>query len=231
MLEKRRLFIGGQWSEESSGETREVINPANDAVVALVCRANESDLDRALETSEAGFKVWSKILTRCARLIGERSPSLAEIMTLKQGKPLAESRGELDRTVGVFEWCAGEAIRTYGRLLPQRQTGYRQTTIKEPIGPVAGFFRGIFRPSCSGARLQPLFWGLLHKNQAVRRSAGRRCWHRQSLSGRRRSGRRVEPGVWQFGHGVRLSDPVPDHHQDISYRVSSGRQAVQQTGR
>lgn len=64
---------------------------------------------------------------------------LAVLMTLEQGKPLAESRGELDRTVDVFQWCAGEAVRTYGRLLPQRAAGYRQTTIKEPIGPVAAF--------------------------------------------------------------------------------------------
>ncbi len=147
MLEKRELFKGGQWCEGSSAETRDVINPANGSVAALVCRATKSDLDRALETSEAGFKLWSKtspwdrskILMRCARLIEERIPALAEVMTLEQGKPLADSRGELDRTVDVFEWCAGEAIRTYGRLLPQRQAGYRQTTIKEPIGPVAGF--------------------------------------------------------------------------------------------
>ncbi len=147
MIEKRKLFIGGQWREGGSAETQEVTNPATDAVVALVCCADTSDLDSALATSRAGFKLWSKtspwersrILNRCAQLIAERKPELAKLMTLEQGKPLAESRGELDRTVDVFQWCAGEAIRTYGRLLPQRQAGYRQTTIKEPIGPVAAF--------------------------------------------------------------------------------------------
>ena len=147
MMEKRKLFIDGRWLEGGLGETREVINPANDAVVALVCRASESDLEHALEAASRGFRAWSKtspwerskILTRCARLIEERTAALAKVMTLEQGKPLAESINELDRTVDVFDWCAAEAIRAYGRLLPQRQRGYRQTTIQEPIGPVVGF--------------------------------------------------------------------------------------------
>ena len=147
MLTKRRLFINGQWCEGSLGETRDVINPATESAVALVCRASEADLERALDSTQAGFNIWSqtsawersKILTRCARTIEDRIPFLAKVMTLEQGKPLTESRGELDRTVDVFDWCAGEAIRAYGRLLPQRQRGYRQTTIQEPIGPVVGF--------------------------------------------------------------------------------------------
>ena len=146
-MDKRKLFIDGEWCEGSSARTIEVENPATGEAVALVCCADTSDLDRALEAADRGFKVWSKtspwerakILTRCAALIEERIPELAVLMTLEQGKPLAESSGELDRTVDVFQWCAGEAIRTYGRLLPQRQPGYRQTTIKEPIGPVAAF--------------------------------------------------------------------------------------------
>jgi len=147
MLEQRKLFIGGEWSCGNSGETRDVTNPATDEVVALVCRADATDLDRALETADRGFQIWSatspwersKILTQCARNIEQEIPALAEVMTLEQGKPLHESRGELDRTVDVFDWCAAEAVRTYGRLLPQRSAGLRQTTIKQAIGPVAGF--------------------------------------------------------------------------------------------
>ncbi|MEM9212396.1 MAG: NAD-dependent succinate-semialdehyde dehydrogenase [Pseudomonadota bacterium] len=146
-MEMRRLFIDGDWCEGGGKQTIEVENPATNDVVALACCAEASDLDRALEAADRGFKVWSntspwdrsKVLNRCAALIEERIPDLAVLMTLEQGKPLAESMGELDRTVDVFQWCAGEAIRTYGRLLPARQPGYRQTTIKEPIGPVAAF--------------------------------------------------------------------------------------------
>jgi succinate-semialdehyde dehydrogenase/glutarate-semialdehyde dehydrogenase len=161
-MDKRKLFIDGDWCEGGSAETIEVTNPATDEIVALVCCADKSDLDRALEAADRGFKVWSKtspwerskILNRCAALIEERIPELAVLMTLEQGKPLAESRGELDRTVDVFQWCAGEAIRTYGRLLPQRHAGYRQTTIKELS------LRGISQALCLAVKLQ-LHWVLV----------------------------------------------------------------------
>jgi len=147
MLNEHKLFIGGDWCAGNRGESRDVINPATGNAVSAVCRADASDLDRALEAAERGFKLWratspwdrSKILMRCARLIEERIPELARVMTLEQGKPLFESKMELDRTVDTFEWCAAESIRTYGRLLPQRTQGLRQMTVKEPIGPVAGF--------------------------------------------------------------------------------------------
>jgi len=147
LLNENKLFIGGEWCAGNQGEVRDVINPATGEAVTVVARADASDLDRALETSADGFARWratspwerSKILARSARLIEERISDLAHGMTLEQGKPLLESRMELDRTVDVFEWCAAESVRTYGRLLPQRAPGFRQTTLKEPIGPVAGF--------------------------------------------------------------------------------------------
>ena len=146
-MDIRELFIDGQWCAGSTGETIGVENPATGDIVALAACASKDDLDRALAAADAGFRLWSrtspwdraKVLDRCAALIEERIPELAVLMTLEQGKPLAESRGELDRTVDVFRWCAGEAIRAYGRLLPQRGRGMRQTTIKEPVGPVAAF--------------------------------------------------------------------------------------------
>lgn len=76
---------------------------------------------------------------RCAGMIEKRIPALAEVLTREQGKPLLESRLELERAVDAFEWCAAESVRTYGRLLPEREAGLRQMTIKEPIGPVVGF--------------------------------------------------------------------------------------------
>ncbi|WP_300034581.1 NAD-dependent succinate-semialdehyde dehydrogenase [uncultured Roseobacter sp.] len=142
-----KLFIAGDWCNGSAGETIAVINPATGEAVAQAACATKDDLDRALAAADTGFRVWSRtspweraqVLNRCAALIAERMSDLAVLMTREQGKPLAESMGELDRTVDVFQWCAGEAIRTYGRLLPQRGRGFRQTTIKEPVGPVAAF--------------------------------------------------------------------------------------------
>lgn len=147
MTQEHRMFIGGEWCAGGSGATLEVVNPASDGVEAVVCLADEADLDRALETSAQGFKKWraispwdrSRIIMACARNIRENIPELARVMTLEQGKPLLESKMEMERAVEFFEWCAAEAVRTYGRLLPQRAPGLRQTTIKEPIGPVAAF--------------------------------------------------------------------------------------------
>lgn len=147
MVLEHKLFIGGEWCSGSSGQTLDVINPATDQVESVVCCADIADLDRALEAAASGFFKWRKtspwerarILTRCAQLIEERTTELARIMTLEQGKPLLESKLEVGRCVDVFQWCAAESVRTYGRLLPQRSPGLRQTTIKEPIGPVAAF--------------------------------------------------------------------------------------------
>ena len=102
-MDKRKLFIAGEWCESGSSQMCEVTNPATDEVVALACCADTSNLDRALEAADTGFKFWSKIslwerskiLNRCAALIEERIPELAVLMPLEQGKPLAESRGEL----------------------------------------------------------------------------------------------------------------------------------------
>lgn len=142
-----QLYIHGKWVPGTSGHTKPVINPANEQIVAEVAQAQAEDVEAALNSANLGFEIWrevspwerSKILNQAACLIEERKSELARIMTLEQGKPLMESVLELDRTVDTFQWCAAEAVRTYGRLLPQRQAGMRQTTVKEPLGVVAGF--------------------------------------------------------------------------------------------
>lgn len=142
-----QLYIDGEWVSSATAHTKPVLNPANEQVVAEVAQAQPEDVEAALNSAKQGFETWrevspwerSKILNRVACLIEERKSELARIMTLEQGKPLAESVLELDRTVDTFQWCAAEAVRTYGRLLPQRETGMRQTTVKEPLGVVAGF--------------------------------------------------------------------------------------------
>lgn len=141
------LFINGAWVSGASDTTKPVINPATETVVAEVAQAQEADVQASLKSAAEGFEVWRKtspwqrssILSRCAQLIEDRTPELARVMSLEQGKPLVESVLELERTVETFQWCAAEAVRTYGRLLPQREAGMRQTTVKEPIGVVAGF--------------------------------------------------------------------------------------------
>ncbi len=141
------LFINGQWRRGSDDAFVDVINPSTEAVVGKVAVAAAADVQLAIDAADKGFKHWKQvsaqqrklILKKTAVLIQERKEALSIAMTLEQGKPLEESRGEIDRVVDTFEWCAEESTRTYGRLLPQRKAGSREMIIREPIGPVAAF--------------------------------------------------------------------------------------------
>lgn len=141
------LFIDGQWRRGEGRRTISVVNPATEEVLAALPLATEQDIEDALNSSAAGFEVWRNtsawdrqvVMSRAAALIRERRESLAVTLTLENGKPLADSRGEIDRVVETIEWCAEEGKRAYGRLLPPRQPGLAQTTVKRPIGPVAAF--------------------------------------------------------------------------------------------
>ncbi|MFC6672648.1 NAD-dependent succinate-semialdehyde dehydrogenase [Marinobacterium aestuariivivens] len=153
------LYINGEWCSAADGGTRAVINPATEEVVGSVAQATDSDIQRAIDAAQRGFEHWrsvspqerKSILKRVAARILEQRESLAVSITLEQGKPLEEARLEIDRTVDAFEWCAEEATRTYGRLLPQRKAGSREMVIREPIGPVAGFSPWNF-PAAMAAR-------------------------------------------------------------------------------
>ncbi len=145
--EKLELLIGGKWTAGTSGKTEPVLNPATEEVLGHVPHASAADLDAALEASREGFKVWRSmtalarqdIMEKAARLIEERKETYGENLTLEMGKPFAESKMELDFTVGVLRWYAEEGKRAYGRLVPARMPGMRQMVMKEPVGPVTAF--------------------------------------------------------------------------------------------
>ncbi|MCS3514480.1 NAD-dependent succinate-semialdehyde dehydrogenase [Pseudomonas grimontii] len=141
------LLVDGQWSAGNHERYAEVFNPATGEVIAHLSLADSSDLDRALEAAERGFEVWrktsayerSKVLRRAADLVRERSGEIASLITLEQGKPLAEARMEAFGAGDHIDWYAEEGRRAYGRVIPPRATGVRQMVLREPIGPVAAF--------------------------------------------------------------------------------------------
>ncbi len=147
MTENIKLFIDGTWVDAADGGTLDLVNPSNNQVIGQIAVATDADIDRALVAAKAGFDIWRKvspwdradILRKAARLIDERKEDMALKLTAEQGKPIAEARGELSRCAETFEWCAAEAIRSYGRIYPQRARSGRQMTVKEPVGPVAAF--------------------------------------------------------------------------------------------
>ncbi|MGI6244328.1 MAG: NAD-dependent succinate-semialdehyde dehydrogenase [Pseudochelatococcus sp.] len=142
-----QLFINGSWRDSLSGKTIPVINPATEEVIGHVAHAGIPDLDLALAAAAEGFATWrrtsafarSKLLRKAADLLRERAERIALILTLEQGKPLAEARSEVLAAADTIDWFAEEARRAYGRVVPARAEGIHQLVIKEPVGPVAAF--------------------------------------------------------------------------------------------
>ena len=141
------LFIDGAWGQSASGNTLTVLNPATGEPLGKLAHASIADLDRALAAAEKGFAVWrrisaferSKIMRRAADLLRERAGDIAKLMTLEQGKPLAEAKMETMGAADTIDWFAEEARRAYGRVVPARAEGVYQLVIKEPVGVVAAF--------------------------------------------------------------------------------------------
>ncbi|MCZ4351689.1 NAD-dependent succinate-semialdehyde dehydrogenase [Roseovarius aestuarii] len=145
--EKIELLIDGTWRQGSEGKSESLLNPANEQELAQVPHASAADLDEALAAAAKGFKVWKKktaierytILAKAAELIDARNADIAKILTLENGKPLAEAAGEIAFSAEALRFYAEEGKRAYGRVIPSRTPGVRQMVFKEPIGPVAAF--------------------------------------------------------------------------------------------
>ncbi|HEX7200844.1 MAG TPA: NAD-dependent succinate-semialdehyde dehydrogenase, partial [Dongiaceae bacterium] len=141
------LFIDGAWTPGAAGKSLTVLNPATGDALGQLAHAGRDDLDRALEAAEKGFNTWrrisaydgSKVMRKAAGLIRERADAIARLMTMEQGKPLPEAKGEVLAAADVIEWFAEESKRAYGRVIPARAEGVYQLVIKEPVGPVAAF--------------------------------------------------------------------------------------------
>src|SRR5215469_6441631 len=141
------LFIDGSWTKAAAGRTIPVVNPATGEDIGTVAHADKGDLDRALEAADKGFRAWrkvsafdrSKIMGKAANLLRERADAIAPLLTLEQGKPLPEAKGETLAGADVIDWFAEEARRAYGRVIPARAEGVYQLVVKEPVGPVAAF--------------------------------------------------------------------------------------------
>jgi succinate-semialdehyde dehydrogenase / glutarate-semialdehyde dehydrogenase len=141
------LYIDGGWAKGSGGKTIPVLNPATGDAIGSVAHAEKSDLERAAQAAEKGFKAWRKvsaferykIMRKAADNLRSRADDIARLMTMEQGKPLAESRAETLAGADLIDWFAEEGRRAYGRVIPARAEGYYQLAIKEPVGPVAAF--------------------------------------------------------------------------------------------
>lgn len=140
-----KAFINGKFVPSKSGETFKVLNPASDQVIANVSECNVEDAKEAVKAAEKAFASFSKTTARSrARmlrkwfdLMTENSEQLAKIVTMENGKPLAEAKGEVAYSASFLEWFSEEAPRITGDTIPTQLTGTRMFTIRQPIGPCA----------------------------------------------------------------------------------------------
>ena len=144
-LLRRDAFIGGQWTVADSGHTFPVINPATGETLAHVADLGAAETLRAIAAAETALPEWraktatarAQILRRWHDLILENADDLALLMTLEQGKPMAESRGEVRYGATFIEWFAEEGKRAYGDIIPPHMAGLRLLVTKQPVGVVA----------------------------------------------------------------------------------------------
>ena len=147
MYPDTNLMIDGIASDRAGRTSAPVLNPATSAPIGHVECATKEDLVVALETARRGFETWRNIpafdryrlMRKAAELLRARVAEIAPILTLEQGKPIAEARGEILAGADTIDWFAEEARRVYGRAILARSPSVRQSVRKEPIGPVAAF--------------------------------------------------------------------------------------------
>ena len=141
-----RAYIDGAWTNADSGATYDVHNPSDGTLIASVPRMGTTETRRAIEAAQRAFGPWRKrtakeraiVVRRIGELMMESQEDLALLLTLEQGKPLAEARAEIAYAASFFEWFAEEGRRMYGDVIPSHAADKRIVVLKEPIGVCAG---------------------------------------------------------------------------------------------
>jgi succinate-semialdehyde dehydrogenase/glutarate-semialdehyde dehydrogenase len=142
---EQSLFIGGEWTQGHSGKTFPVTNPATAEVIAHVPDGDARDMQDAIAAAAIAQVTWgdtvaserADILRRAADLMGQQQDVLARIMTLEEGKPLADARAEVNYATSFVAWFAEEAKRIYGETIPASSPDKRIFVIKRPVGVTA----------------------------------------------------------------------------------------------
>ena len=138
-------LIDGKWIDAADAARFLVTNPATGELIVEVANSGAADARAATDAAARAFPAWrdklprerAEILRRWHALIVANTEDLAKLMSMEQGKPLAESRGEVAYGASYVAWFADEATRIYGDLIPQQQRGKRMNAVKEPVGVVA----------------------------------------------------------------------------------------------
>lgn len=155
------LYIDGHW--ESSNEFTSVFNPADDQLIAGISVIGRARVRGAIESSRIAFQTWKNLpgiirgryLRAIADQLGRQASELARTITLENGKPLSQSRDEVEKAVDLFHWFAEEARRGYGRAIPNQTEGKRHIVIRQPVGVVGAITPWNFPIALAARKIAP----------------------------------------------------------------------------
>jgi succinate-semialdehyde dehydrogenase/glutarate-semialdehyde dehydrogenase len=144
-LFRQQAYVDGAWADADSGQTLNVSNPATGENLGTVPKMGKAETRRAIEAADRALPAWRALtakeraakLRRWYELMLEHQDDLGRLMTLEQGKPLAEAKGEIAYAASFLEWFAEEAKRVYGDVIPGHQPDKRLIVLKQPIGVTA----------------------------------------------------------------------------------------------
>lgn len=169
MLEKTNPYmrqanlIGGEWVQADSGATIDVINPASGQKLGTVPKSGKAETRRAIEAADKAFATFrkttalerSKLLRNLHDAILDNQDALAQLLTLEQGKSLAEAKGEIGASAAYVLWFAEEARRTYGDVVPSPWADRRIIVTREPVGVIAAITPWNFPSSMLARKIGP----------------------------------------------------------------------------
>ncbi len=144
-LLRQQAYVEGVWTNADGDGTREVLNPASGERIGTVPNMGAAETRRAIEAAKRAFPTWAAktakeratVLRRWFDLMMANQDDLAVLMTAEQGKPLAESKGEIAYAAAFIEWFAEEGKRLYGDVIPGHQADKRILVLRQPLGVVA----------------------------------------------------------------------------------------------
>jgi succinate-semialdehyde dehydrogenase/glutarate-semialdehyde dehydrogenase len=162
-LLKTDCLINGQWIAATSGERFEVLNPANGELLAAVPRMGYDETISTIEHANNAWSGWrkklaierAKIMLKWSSLLRQNQEDLATIMALEMGKPISQSRGEVEYSASFIDWYANLAQSHFGETIPATQAGRRETTWKQPVGVVAAITPWNFPAAMAARKLAP----------------------------------------------------------------------------
>jgi succinate-semialdehyde dehydrogenase/glutarate-semialdehyde dehydrogenase len=160
---KQANLINGEWVQADSGATIDVINPATGLKIGTVPKSGAAETRRAIEAADTAFLSWKKtsvlerhkLLRKLHDAIMDNQQSLAELLTIEQGKSLAEAKGEVGISAAYVLWFAEEGRRTYGDVVPSPWADRRIIVTKEPVGVIAAITPWNFPSSMLARKIAP----------------------------------------------------------------------------